>query len=147
MITVQIVDDHKMFAEGIERIINESGIAQVIGKACNARECRQMLSERQADVLLLDIQLPDSSGLELCVEIRKIYPKLNILALTGFSGYSVVHRMLLNGASGYIFRVPDLWGNQDVTNLNFKVKLVEGKTVFVSLRLSHRFCRILSSAQ
>jgi DNA-binding NarL/FixJ family response regulator len=93
-----------MFVEGIERIINESGIAQVIGKAYNACECKQMLAGQLANVLLLDIQLPDSSGLELCVEIKKNYPKLNILALTSFSGYSVVHRMLQNGALGYVLK-------------------------------------------
>ena len=104
MITVQIVDDHKMFVEGIVKIINESGVAQIVGKAYSARECMQMLSRQQADILLLDIYLPDGNGIDLCAKIKGIYPDIKIMALTSFSEYSVVQRMLANGASGYILK-------------------------------------------
>ena len=104
MIQVQIVDDHKMFVEGIERIINGSGFAEVSGKAYSARECWSMLSFGQADVLLLDIHLPDGNGVELCPEILTRYPELKILALTSFSEYAVVNRMLSAGASGYVLK-------------------------------------------
>ena len=103
-IAVAIVDDHKMFVEGIERIINESGIAEVVGKAHSAHECRQMLDYEQPDVLLLDIRLPDGNGVDLCAEILVKYPKLKILALTSFSEYAVVNRMLDNGALGYVLK-------------------------------------------
>ena len=104
MIQVQIVDDHKMFVEGIERIINESGVAEVAGKAYSARDCMNMLSYEQADVLLLDIHLPDGNGVDLCPEILRKYPGLKILALTSFSEYAVVNRMLNAGALGYILK-------------------------------------------
>ena len=104
LIKVQIVDDHKMFVEGIERIINESGIAEVVGKAYTARECRLMLSAETADVLLLDVHLPDGNGIDLCAEILAKHPNLKILALTSFSEYTVVNRMLSNGAMGYLLK-------------------------------------------
>jgi len=104
MIQVQIVDDHKMFVEGIERIINGSGVAEVTGKAHSARECWQMLSFGQADVLLLDIHLLDGNGVDLCSEILTRYPGLKILALTSFSEYAVVNRMLAAGALGYVLK-------------------------------------------
>jgi DNA-binding NarL/FixJ family response regulator len=104
LIRVAVVDDHKMFVEGIERIIRESGIAEVTGKAHSARECWQMLAYEQPDVLLLDIHLPDGNGVDLCAEILAKYPGLKILALTSFSEYAVVNRMLDNGALGYVLK-------------------------------------------
>ena len=104
MIQVQIVDDHKMFVEGIERIINGSGIAKVTAKSHSSCECRQMLSTEQADVLLLDIHLPDGNGVDLCAEILSLYPKLKILALTSYSEYAVVNRMMSAGALGYVLK-------------------------------------------
>ncbi len=104
MITVQIVDDHRMFVEGLEKIIAESGVARIIGKAYNARECWKMLSWEQADVLLLDVHLPDGNGVDLCPQIKQKYPDLKILAITSFSEYAVVSRMLENGATGYVLK-------------------------------------------
>ncbi len=104
MITVQIVDDHKMFIAGMEKIINESGVARVIGTANSARECWQMLVWDRADVLLLDIHLPDGNGVDLCPQIKQKYPDLKILALTSFAEYAVVSRMLENGATGYVLK-------------------------------------------
>jgi response regulator of citrate/malate metabolism len=65
LIKVAIVDDHKAVAEGFERLINESGMARVIGKAYSAANCRQMLAGNAIDVLLLDISLPDGNGIDL----------------------------------------------------------------------------------
>ncbi len=104
MITVQIVDDHKLFVEGLEKIIAGSGVAKIIGKAYNARECWQLLVWEQADVLLLDIRLPDGNGVDLCPQIKQKYPALKILALTSYTEYSVVSRMLENGADGYVLK-------------------------------------------
>ncbi len=104
MITVQIVDDHRLFVEGLEKIIVESGIARIIGKAYNARECWQMLVWERADILLLDVHLPDGNGVDLCPQIKQKYPDLKILALTSFAEYAVVSRMLENGAMGYMLK-------------------------------------------
>ncbi len=104
MITIQIVDDHRMFVEGLETIIAGSGIAKIIGKAYNARECWNMLAWGQADVLLLDVHLPDGNGVDLCPQIKQKYPALKILALTSFAEYAVVNRMLENGAVGYVLK-------------------------------------------
>ena len=104
MVSVQIVDDHKLFVEGLEQILANSGVVEVIGKAYSIHECWQMLLWKQADVLLLDIQLPDGSGLDVCEQILLKYPHIKILALTSFSEYSKVTRMLDSGALGYILK-------------------------------------------
>jgi DNA-binding NarL/FixJ family response regulator len=67
-------------------------------------ECRRSLAFKRPDVLLLDIKLPDGSGIDFCAEIHGKYPELKILALTTHDEYSVVRRMMGNGASGYILK-------------------------------------------
>lgn len=104
MITVHITDDHKILTEGLSILINESKIALVTGISHTLAECRSALSFKRPDILLLDIQLPDGSGIDFCKEMRERYPELKILALTTHNEYSVVRRMMDNGAHGYILK-------------------------------------------
>ncbi len=104
LIRVVVVDDHKIVAEGIEYLINESDVAHVIGKGYSVAECLQLLDKKQADVLLLDISLPDGNGIDLCSKIKVKYPDLKILMLTSYSELTIIMRALENGASGYILK-------------------------------------------
>ncbi len=104
MISVVIVDDHKVLTEGLRNLIAESGIANVVGVAHSAAECRLSLGFWKPDVLLLDVGLPDISGLDFCKEIKMQFPETNVLALTTHNEYSVVRQMLDNGASGYLIK-------------------------------------------
>jgi DNA-binding NarL/FixJ family response regulator len=104
MITVNIVDDHKLLVEGLSKLINDSEIASVTAVAHDALNARKMLANCLPDVLMLDINLPDINGVDFCGEIKKNYPQLKVLALTSYGDYSVVRSMLENGASGYILK-------------------------------------------
>jgi DNA-binding NarL/FixJ family response regulator len=104
LIRVAIVDDHTVVAEGFERLINESRVAGVIGKAYSGAGCWTMLSQSEADLLLLDVSLPDGNGIDLCREIKAKYPNLKVLILTSHSELSVIQRALDNGASGFIMK-------------------------------------------
>ncbi len=104
MISVLITDDHIMLAEGLKKIINDSAKARVIATAHSGNDCRQLLKETMPDVLLLDINLPDTDGITLCSELKSIYPSLKILALTSYGEYTMVRRMMESGASGYILK-------------------------------------------
>lgn len=104
MIRVAIVDDHKILTEGLQNLIKESGIAAVVGVAHSAGECRRSLGFWKPDVLLLDVGLPDISGLHFCKEIKEHFPAVNVLALTTHNEYTVVREMLDNGASGYLIK-------------------------------------------
>ena len=101
MINVIIVDDHKILVEGLVKLINESNIAIVSDICFDAKSCRNVLKNNSPDVLLLDVSLPDADGVELCKELKTLYPELKILALSSYSEYSLVRRMLENGAAGY----------------------------------------------
>lgn len=104
MIRVNIVDDHKMLVEGLRKLIEESGTITVSQIAYNANECRKQLCYELPDVLLLDVNLPDTDGITLCEDLKKLYPDLKILALTSYGEYTVVRRMIESGASGYILK-------------------------------------------
>lgn len=104
MIRVIIVDDHVLIVEAIEKIINESGDIQVIDRAYSAEICRRKLMEELPDVLLLDVGLPDSDGIEFCAELHRQYPSLKILMLTSYAEIAVIMRALDSGALGYILK-------------------------------------------
>jgi Response regulator containing a CheY-like receiver domain and an HTH DNA-binding domain len=104
LIRVAIVDDHKILLEGLEHIINHSNIAQVIDKAYSIAGCREMLLRCQPEVLMLDVSLSDGNGIDLCSEIRKKYPDMNILMLTSYAESAVVTRALDEGALGYVLK-------------------------------------------
>ncbi|SFC68524.1 DNA-binding response regulator, NarL/FixJ family, contains REC and HTH domains [Parapedobacter composti] len=104
MIKVAIVDDHKILTEGLQGLIAESGIATVAGVAHSAAACRLSIGFWKPDVVLLDVGLPDGSGIDLCKELKTQVPGMKILALTTHNEYTVVRQMLDNGASGYLIK-------------------------------------------
>lgn len=104
MIKVHIIDDHKMLVEGLSVSINESGIARVNGVSYTLAECRKKIAFNAPDVLLLDLNLPDGSGIDFCLEVRQKYPKVKVLVLTTHDEYSVARRVMENGAAGYILK-------------------------------------------
>ncbi|GGG84472.1 DNA-binding response regulator [Parapedobacter pyrenivorans] len=104
MISVAIIDDHKILTEGLANLIDESGIATVIGVAHSAADCRLSLGFWRPDVLLLDVGLPDVSGVDFCREVKAQFPEINVLALTTHNEYAIVRQMLDNGASGYLVK-------------------------------------------
>ena len=104
MISVHIVDDHKILVEGLQKLVDGSGFAQTTAVSYTGKDCLWKLSFQQPQVILLDINLPDWNGIELCKEIKKKYPEVKIVALTSYSEYSIVRQMLENGASGYVIK-------------------------------------------
>jgi DNA-binding NarL/FixJ family response regulator len=104
MITVHITDDHKVLVEGLRMLINESEDIRVAGVSHSLEECRKALTLQTTDVLLLDLNLPDGSGVDFCNEVRIKWPEVKILILTTHNEYSIAKRVMDNGASGYILK-------------------------------------------
>jgi len=104
MIHIVVVDDHKIIADGLELLINESGAAIVTGKAYSVAECRKLLKNNQPDVLLLDISLPDGNGIELCSKIKENYPRIKIIMLTNYGEFATISGALNAGADGYVLK-------------------------------------------
>jgi len=103
-ITLIIVEDHPVVVEGLQIMFNSSGRYCVEGVAGTGKECLQLLDWFKPDVLLLDINLPDISGIELCKLILNKYPNQKILALTTYNERVFIQQMLDNGAFGYVLK-------------------------------------------
>lgn len=101
---VFIADDHYMVIEGIRSMLTLETNIEWMGHAMTAASCMAFLLNQQPDILLLDINLPDKSGIDLCKEIKEKYPDINILGLSSFNQHSYIQKMMLNGASGYLLK-------------------------------------------
>lgn len=103
-IKLLIVDDHRILVAGLKKLFENSATVQVTGVAFSGKECRSAIIKELPDVILLDINLPDASGIDLCKEIKSQHPEIKIVALSSFNEYAIVRRMLENGASGYVVK-------------------------------------------
>jgi len=103
-IKVFIVDDHYMVIEGIRSLLSGERNLEWIGHATNAASCLAFLSNCLPEVLLMDVNLPDKSGIELCKEVKEKYPSVFIIGLSTFNQQSFIDKMMNNGASGYVLK-------------------------------------------
>lgn len=101
---VFIVDDHYMVIEGIRSLLQNEKNIEWLGHATNADSCLSFLKQQLPDVLLMDINLPGKSGIELCKEVNEKFPSVFILGLSTFNQQSFIQKMMDNGASGYLLK-------------------------------------------
>ena len=101
---VFIVDDHYMVIEGIRSLLQNEKNIEWLGHATNADSCISFLKQQLPDVLLMDINLPGKSGIELCKEVNEKFPSVFILGLSTFNQQSFIQKMMDNGASGYLLK-------------------------------------------
>ncbi|MBL0357151.1 MAG: response regulator transcription factor [Chitinophagaceae bacterium] len=106
-ITVFIVDDHYMVIEGIRTLLHGEKDIELIGHAANASSCLSFLQSNQPDVILMDISMPDKSGVDLCKEVRSAYPSVFVIGLSTFNQFTFIDAMMENGASGYLLKNAD----------------------------------------
>lgn len=99
-----LVDDHYMITEGIRSMLAGEPELEWLGHAYDAASCRAFLRVHTPDVILLDINLPDTSGIDLCKEITQMYPAIRVIGLSTFNQLSFITRMLDNGAYGYLLK-------------------------------------------
>ena len=103
-INLFITDDHYMIVEGIRSLLQNEKDIEWLGHAMNAASCMAFLQQQQPDVILMDINLPDKSGIELCKEVKTKYPAIQIVGLSSFNQQSFIQKMMDNGASGYVLK-------------------------------------------
>ncbi|ANH80787.1 DNA-binding response regulator [Niabella ginsenosidivorans] len=102
-LTIAIVDDHPIVIEGLKNLLASEKYFMIISFT-TGRELQAYLKSGIADVILLDIVLPDINGLELCKDIKKKRPETVILAISNQTERSMIVQMLQNGASGYLLK-------------------------------------------
>lgn len=99
-----IVDDHYMIIEGISSLMKNENNIEIVGHAKDGESCMAFLQRMQPDVIFLDINLPDKSGIDICKDIKLLYPTIKIIALSTFNQNSYIQNMLDNGANGYLLK-------------------------------------------
>ena len=99
-----IVDDHYIVIEGIRSLLQNESEIEWTGHATNAESCLAFLKREQPDLILMDINLPDKSGIELCLEVISKYPSIKVIGLSTFNQRSFIEKMMENGASGYLLK-------------------------------------------
>lgn len=114
-----------MFAQGVESLLNGEPDFLLLGTAMTAAETLRQVAAAPPDVLLLDINLPDQSGIDVCKQIRHDHPNVKILVLSMFSEKVYVTAMLGMGAQGYLLK--NTGKNELCTAIR---QLYNGKTYF-----------------
>lgn len=104
MIRILIADDHTMFVDGIESILNTVPEIEVIGRCYDGPSILEFIKKDKPDILLLDVNLPGKNGIEVCKELQKKNPGIKVLAISMFNEESYVSEILNNGAKGYILK-------------------------------------------
>ncbi|HZV89840.1 MAG TPA: response regulator transcription factor [Candidatus Binatus sp.] len=103
-IRVLSVDDHPLLREGIAAIINNQPDMVLVAQACNAQEAVQQFRKHQPDVTLMDLRLPDKSGIDAMITVRAEFPEARVIILTTFEGDVEIQRALEAGARGYMLK-------------------------------------------
>lgn len=103
-IRIAIADDHVLVINGLKAMLDQVEGMDILFSVTNGSDLLQELQVHQPDVLLLDIQMPDSNGIDLCKHVHSKYPGVKIIALTNFEQSSYVKQMVRNGALGYLLK-------------------------------------------
>lgn len=103
-IRVLAVDDHPLMREGIATLIRNSEKLELVAQASNGREAISMFREHRPDVTLMDLRLPDMSGIDALIAIRSEFPEARVLVLTTSEGDVEIQRALQAGARGYLLK-------------------------------------------
>ena len=102
MIRIAIVDDHAMIRAGLRQFFSDQVDFTVVAEAVNGRGALEIVRKGEVDVILLDISMPDQSGVDALIAIRARAPDLPVLILSGFAEEYYATTLLRQGASGYL---------------------------------------------
>ena len=131
MPNIFIVDDHPMVVAGLQSLLEKLENISVAGAVSNAFDAIPFLRKNKVDIILLDINLPDISGIDLCKKINNEFPAIKILGISTFSERSYISRMIENGASGYLIK------SASAEEIADAIKTVLDGKLYLSLSMEH----------
>jgi DNA-binding NarL/FixJ family response regulator len=135
---ILIVDDHPMMREGLARLIDHERDLQTASQADSAAAALQTISASPPDLLLLDISLPDKSGLEVIKDVHTLHPTLPILVVSMHDESLYAERVLRAGGRGYIMK------QEGGKKLMFAIRQVLDGRIYVSEKMSAKILETFS---
>ncbi|WP_194349926.1 response regulator [Pontibacter beigongshangensis] len=130
ILRVVITDDHKIVRDGITALFQDQGLIKIVGEASNGSELLDMLTKIHADVVLLDMNMPGKSGLEITEELKQAYPDTKVLILSMLDHESYVKKAMDLGADGYLLK------NAGKEELQSAIQLVASGAPYISPSIS-----------
>ena len=100
-VRIFIVDDHQSYIQGIKLLLKIHENFEVVGEALNGIEALTKLENIEADIILLDIDLPEMNGEEVLAHVKRKYPAIKILVLTAYSEITLFNNLIASGANGF----------------------------------------------
>ncbi|MET9219248.1 response regulator [Streptomyces sp. NPDC088197] len=102
---VFLLDDHEVVRRGVHELLSAEPGIEIVGEAGNAAEAVARIPATRPDVAVLDVRLPDGSGVEVCREVRSHDPSIKCLMLTSFADDEALFDAIMAGAAGYVLKV------------------------------------------
>ncbi len=103
-LSIVLIDDHEVVRTGIKSLLDAQDDMEVVGEAGTAEEGIRRVGYDEPDVVVLDVRLPDGSGVEACRDIRQRFPDVKVLMLTSFADEEALMAAILAGAAGYVLK-------------------------------------------
>lgn len=129
---VFLVDDHEIVRRGVADLINAEPDLEVVGEASTVRQALGRIAATRPDIAVLDVRLPDGSGIDLCRDIRSAHPDVQCLMLTAYDDDEASYTAVLAGAAGYVLK--DIRG----TGLLDSIRKVAAGQILVDPTVSRR---------
>lgn len=105
---ITIVDDHKIFRDGLIMLLSNFDFVSVVGEAANGEEFLELIDNVKPDIVLMDINMPKMNGIEATKQALKKYPELKVIALTSFADDEYIEQMISAGVEGYMLKRSDI---------------------------------------
>ena len=103
-IRVFLLDDHEVVRRGVRELLEAEGDIEVVGEAGTAEEAVGCIPATSPDVAVLDVRLPDGSGVEVCRDVRSARPEIACIMLTSFADDEALFEAIMAGAAGYVLK-------------------------------------------
>jgi DNA-binding NarL/FixJ family response regulator len=139
VIRVFLVDDHELVRRGIAALLSAEADMEIVGEASTAAQARGRIRATRPDVAVLDVRLPDGSGIDVCRDVRSENPGTRCLILTGYDDDEAIYAAVLAGAAGYVIK--DVQGSRLVDS----VRRVAGGAILLDPALNRRVVERISS--